>query len=109
MINELSLKDVIETLIIYNIEHCRFPYNYLREYFNNTKYKLPEIRGLAMDDKKLILIDKEQGDERKRETIIHELIHTKHYRLGDLQPKNIERVVQSETLLTYYKLYGVKL
>jgi len=103
----LSLKDVIESLVIYDIEHCRFPHNYMAEYF--PKNRVPLIRGMAIDDKKLILIDKEQCQELSRETIIHELIHTKHYRIGDLEQKNVETIVEAETDLTYLNLYGVKI
>jgi len=104
VLEKLTLKDVIETLIVYQIEHCRFPHNYLEK----AGYDIPIIHGLAMDDKKLILIDKEQCCEEKRESVIHELIHTKHYKLGDLKGGNMEKVVQSETVLTYLQLYGVK-
>jgi len=98
----LTLKDAIETLVTYNVEHCRFPHNYLSDVFED----IPDIRGLAMDDKKLILLDREQGTEEMRETIIHELIHTKHFRLGDLRGiKTIENHVMRETKLTYDKLY----
>jgi len=100
----LTLKDVIETLIVYDIEHCRFPHNYLAD----VNYEIPRIEGLAMDDNKLILINKELCDEEKRHVVIHELLHTKHYRIGDLKGKNIEKVVEAETVLTYLKLYGVK-
>jgi len=105
-IEELTLKDVIESLAYYNIEHCRFPSNYINDYFKDTKYKLPELKGLALDDKKLILIDKDSADEVRKETIIHELIHTKHYRLGDLR-ENIEDIVEAETNITYKKLYNL--
>ncbi len=102
----LTLKDVIEVLIAYNIEHCRFPHNYMIEYFGEEA--VPEIHGLALDDEKLILIDKEQGFEALRETIIHELLHAKHYKKGDLRGKDIEVVVEKETSLTYKELYGVE-
>jgi hypothetical protein len=103
LLTKLTLKEVIETLATYDIKHCIFPHNYLAEYDRD----IPIIRGLAMGDKNLILLDSEQNLEEMRETIIHELIHTKHYRLGDLR-KNIERHVQNETILTYERLYGVK-
>ncbi len=99
----LKLKEVIETLSSYDLKHCIFPHNYAAE----AGYDVPIFRGLAMDDKKLILIDIEQGLEEKRETVIHELIHTKHYRLGDLKSK-IEKIVEKETFLTYKLLYGHK-
>ncbi|MHA1302355.1 MAG: hypothetical protein ACTSPI_01450 [Candidatus Heimdallarchaeaceae archaeon] len=101
----LNLKDVIETLLVYNIEHTKFPHNYFAEIDENTKV----LGGLAMDDKKLILIDQDTGNEEMREIIIHELIHTKHFRKGDLRGmKSIEDHVDAETALTYLKLYGVK-
>ena len=106
MKTRLTLKDVIETLAIYDIEHCRFPHNYLAD----AGMDIPNIAGLCINDKKLILIDKEQGDEELKETIIHELIHAKHYKKGDLKNNRnyIERHVQAETVMTYLKLYGVK-
>ena len=103
-LEELTLKDVIETLVTYNYELCRFPHNYAAE----VGYDIPIISGLAMDDKKLILVDKEQCCERIRETIIHEFIHTKHYRKGDLRRGEIENIIEKETNLTYEKLYGGK-
>ena len=101
----LNLKDVIETLTYYNLEHSRFPHNYMIDNLD-----VPIIGGMALDDRKLILIDKELPLESGREIVIHELIHTKHYRNGDL-PRNIntiERIVQRETEMTYKKLYGHK-
>jgi len=100
----LSLKDAIETLVTYDIKHCLFPHNYIAEVME----EIPIVRGLAMDDRKLILLDSEQGMEEMRETIIHELIHTKYYRLGNLRSRNVERKVIDETIRTYKKLYGVK-
>lgn len=107
ILHSLTLKDVIETLVTYDIEHCRFPINYMYEYIGEEK----GFHGLAMDDKKLILINKELGNEEIRETIIHELLHTRHYRLADLtrNPNLIEKIVEKETNLTYKKLYGIKL
>lgn len=98
----LNLKEVIETLSTYNIEHCKFPHNYMVDF----GYDIPFIRGLAMDDKKLILINNEQSIEDIRESIIHELIHTVYFRKGNLR-KNIERTVQGETKKIYKKIYGV--
>jgi len=101
----LTLKDVIDTLVYYDLEHCRFPHNYLAE-----DYQIPKIRGLTLDDKKLILIDKEQSIEVVKEILIHELLHIKHYALSDL-PRNmnqIEKIIQKETELTYKKIYGFK-
>ena len=100
-LEELTLKDVIETLVTYNYELCRFPHNYMAE----RGFDVPEVKGLAIDDKKLILIDREQSIEDMRETIIHEFLHTKHYRQGDLKIKEIERIIEKETKLTYEKLY----
>jgi len=101
-LEELTLKDVIETFVRYDIEHSRFPHNYIYE-----DADMPIIRGLVMDDEKLILLDQDQCDESMREAVIHELLHTKHFRLGDLRGRDIERVVYKETELTYKKLYGV--
>ena len=67
------------------------------------------IGGICSDDKKLILIDKDIGMEMARSVIIHEILHAKHFRLGDLSGRNIERVVEKETSETYYKLYGIKI
>lgn len=103
-IKTLTLKEVIETLVLYDLEHTRFPHNYLAEF----DYSVPTIRGLCMDDKKLILIDREQCREDMRETIIHELLHSRHYQLGDLTTRQTERIVNEETAFTYKKLYGVK-
>lgn len=107
ILHPLTLKDVIETLITYDIEHCRFPINYMYEYVGERK----GFMGLAMDDKKLILINQELGNEEMRETIIHELLHVNHYRLADLprNPDLIEKIVEKETDLTYKKLYKVKI
>ncbi|MBU4480432.1 hypothetical protein KKG48_03260 [Patescibacteria group bacterium] len=102
----LTLKDAIETLIVYDVEHCRFPHNYLAGHFGHGK--IPSMGGLALDPRKLILVDRERGTEAKRMIIIHELLHTKHFRKGDLKNnmKFIEDVVEGETKLTYAKLYG---
>ena len=105
-LKELTLADVIETLIHYDVEHCRFPHNYLAEFVKG----IPELGGWALDDKKLILINKEECDERRREIVIHELLHTVHFRRGDLPRdiKKIEEIVEAETELVYKKLYGNK-
>jgi len=106
IIKSLTLKDVIETLSIYNIEHCRFPHNYMAKFVD----EIPTITGMVLDDRKLIMIDNEQGQEETKETVIHELLHCKHYKLGDLKGyANIERYVEKETSLTYKLLYGHKL
>jgi len=106
IIKSLTLKDVIETLSIYDIEHCRFPHNYMAEVYE----EIPLIYGMILDERKLILIDNEQGQEETKETVIHELLHAKHYRLGNLKGyKNIEKHVEKETSLTYKLLYGHKL
>ena len=106
VLKELTLKDVIETLIWYNVEHCRFPHNYLADFVAD----MPVVGGLTLDDKKLILINKEESDENRREVVIHELLHTAHFRRGDLPRdiKKIEKIVEAETELTYKKLYGAK-
>ena len=105
LIKPLTLRNVIDALVIYDIEHCRFPHNYLTAIIS----EIPPLGGLALADKKLILIDSEQGEETTREIIIHELLHCKHYQIGDLKGFNsIERQVQKETNLTYKLLYGVK-
>lgn len=103
----LTLKDVVESLVYYDIEHCRFPHNYMVEYFSRSR--VPVIKGMCLDDKKLILIDREMGEENTKQTVIHELLHTKHYRIGDLEQKNVETIVEAETDLTYLNLYGVKI
>ena len=71
---------------------------------------IPRFAGLTMDDKNLILLDKEQGIEEMKETIIHEFIHTKHFRKGDIGKgrNTIEKYVQAETVMTYLELYGVR-
>lgn len=101
----LTLKDVIETLTTYNYELTRFPHNYLAD----IDLDIPRIEGLAIDDKKIILVNYEQSVENIRDTIIHEFLHTKHFRQGDLRGKEIEKIVEKETDLTYAKLYGRKL
>ena len=105
-IEELTLKDVIESLVYYDIEHCRFPHNYMAEYFGRSR--VPIIKGMCLDDKKLILIDREMGEENTKQAVIHELLHTKHYRIGDLEQREVETIVKAETNLTYLNLYGVK-
>lgn len=101
--NILKLKDVIEVISEYDIKHTLFPHNYYAEICQSV----PVIRGVALGDKRLILLDSEQSIEEMRETVIHELLHCHHYNLGDLRGyQNIERVVQRETRETYKKLYG---
>jgi len=106
LIRALTLKEAIEALAIYNIEHCRFPHNYFAE--TGDFGDIPELHGLVLDDRRLILIDKEQGIEEIKESVIHELIHAKHFMKGDLPSniKTIERRVIAETTLTYSKLFG---
>ena len=99
----LSLKDVIETLTIYDIKHTIFPHNYIAGVNDN----IPIIRGVALRDRKLILLDEEQNMREMRGTVIHELIHAKYYKLGNLR-KNVERIVDGETKRTFMKLYGVE-
>ena len=72
------LGEIINSLIIYDVIHIEFPLNLLREY-----QKKNIIRGLAVDDMKRIYIDKNACNTEKRETVIHELFHTFHYRRGD--------------------------
>lgn len=107
LIKKLTLKDVVEVLAIYDLEHCRFPHNYMSELYNDV----PIIRGMAVGSKKLILLDREQNTEQMKETLIHELIHCKHFQLGDLKDTGniVEKHVDKETALTYKLLYGHKL
>lgn len=67
--------------------------------------KIPHLEGLILHDKKIILLDEEQGIMESRYTIIHELLHGKHYLEGNLK-KNKEPRIIAETQLTYEKLYG---
>ncbi|MFC1625319.1 hypothetical protein ACFL1O_00335 [Patescibacteria group bacterium] len=103
----LTLKDVIEALAIYDVEHCRFPHNYFAE--TDAFGKIPELHGMVIDDQKLILIDDEQGTEIIKQTVVHELLHARHFMVGDLPHNNkiIEKVVNTETDITYLKLFGV--
>jgi hypothetical protein len=103
----LTLKDAIEVLAIYNLEHCRFPHNY----FSETEFgDIPKLRGATIDDKRLILIDIEQGIEQTKEAVIHEILHGKHFIKGDLpnDQRRREKAVDVETDVVYLKLYGVK-
>ena len=100
----LTLKDTIESLSIYNLNHCLFPHNFVAE-----ELGYDELHGLILCGRKQILIDKEQPTEIVKEAVIHELIHARHYQKGDLRHNinYIERIVQRETELTYKKLYGI--
>lgn len=105
LIKKLTLKDVIDVLSDYDVKHCIFPHNYLAE-IDDT---IPVIRGIALGEKRLILLDSEQNSEEMRETVIHEILHCKHYKLGDLSGFNkIENHIEKETNLTYKLLYGHK-
>ena len=103
--NLLTLKDTINILSMYDIEHCRFPHNYIADVVDD----IPRLNGLVLGDKRLILIDREQPIELAKEVVIHELLHCKHYELGDLSGFNrIENYIKQETDLTYKLLYGHK-
>lgn len=103
-LEQLTLKDVIETFTTYNLRHVDFPHNFLAQ----TGADIPEIDGLTLDDKKIIYINTDTSLEYRRAVLIHEFLHTKHYRQGDLPRSKTESVVEKETKLTYYDLYGVK-
>lgn len=101
-IRELALKDVVEILTEYTIEHSYFPERYYRK-------KYPS--GIILPERKLILTDKEEGIESKRYSIIHELLHAMHCNfgdLGDLTEKTGEIIIDAETEIMYEKLYGVR-
>ncbi|MCK5624992.1 hypothetical protein KAI04_04070 [Candidatus Pacearchaeota archaeon] len=102
-LEELTVKDIIETFVTYDLEHCKFPHNYFIEVMS----RIPRIEGVTLDDQKLILINNENGLEKTRQVIIHELLHTKHYRQGNLELKRIEKQVVAETKFNYMKIYGV--
>jgi len=100
--NPLTLKDVIETFVTYDLRHSVFPHNLISE-----EYGIPYLFGMAIDNRKIILIDEDLGQEETRATLIHELLHTKHYRLGDLSERLVEKTVRAETKRMYKLLYGV--
>ena len=99
----LTLKEVIEILIEYNVELKEFPLNNWREVNNK-----PKIRGLIIDDLRRIVIDKNQSKDLLRESILHELVHAKYFKSGGLSTlsqKQIENTVQKESEEVYKKLY----
>ena len=97
----LTMRDIIETLVTYNVRHVPFPHNYVQ---GAAKYN-----GLICDDKKTIFLNEEMAKEITRAVIIHEFLHDKHYRIGNLcDERRIESVVKKETIETYKQIYGVK-
>jgi uncharacterized protein YjaZ len=93
----MELKDVLDVLCRYYIKHTDFPINHMSSLLDDDEGNSFVLKGLAIDDKKLILIDKEQGLENMRETILHELYHGHFYMNGQLHGKSMketERVVR---------------
>ncbi len=92
----LTLKDMIESLMMYSLEHCLFPQN-----FGSKKIRTVDS-GIIDDERKIIYIDKEQTQEETRKTLIHEFLHAKYFRLGK---RDTEKKVDRETEIVYKKLY----
>jgi hypothetical protein len=101
---ELTIEDMLDILCEYTISFERFPHNYLADAFE----EIPTIDGLAIDDKKQIIVNKELCNEEKKKTLLHELYHCYHYMKGDLYGlgmKKEEAVVHRETNEHFKKLY----
>ncbi|MCG2695043.1 hypothetical protein L6261_03110 [Candidatus Parcubacteria bacterium] len=105
LLETITLEEVINILTFYGIEHCRFVSNYIADDLD-----IPTLHGLTIDNRKLILIDKEQCIEKTREAVICELIRVKHHFKGDLPKKSkiVNDTVEAETKLTYKEIYGVE-
>ncbi|MCK9595727.1 hypothetical protein M0R19_00895 [Candidatus Pacearchaeota archaeon] len=93
--NFLTLKDVINSLVEYDIKHCPFP--------QNDNSKGIDQGGMIDDEKKIIYIEDEQTYKSKRTVLIHELLHAKYFRLGK---EDNEEQIEKETDIIYKKLYG---
>jgi len=91
MSSDLTLRDIIDVLCEFSLQHTEFIY-----------YD-EECDGVCLGDKRHILISKDQMLDDKRKTVIHELIHAK-----DLltQPDSNERSTVSRTNKVYKELYG---
>jgi len=92
----LTLRDVIDALMRYDIKHCPFPQN-------DISKKLGSHNGIIDDEKKIVYLNEEQTQESMRKTIIHEFSHAKNYRAGK---KDTEKQIEKETEIIYKKLYG---
>lgn len=94
----LTLKEVIEVFIEFDLKHSDFPHNY------SKNKKVPKWDGLVVFEKKLIYIDKEINDIKdKRKAIIHEILHSKYFIQGK---KDTEEQIEKETEIIYQKIYG---
>lgn len=98
------LRAFINVLAIYDVKHCDFPINLMLEFMRKSK-----ITGLAIDDKRALYIDKNQGLTEIRSAIVHEMRHAHHYLQGDfdtLKLKQIENRIEKETDKIIEKVYG---
>ena len=101
---KLTLKDIIEILIRYDIRKVEGINNRMAE----LGLDIPIYYGLSDDYKKEILIEKYQPDDLKRLTMVHELHHCYHYMKGDLYNMNfnqIEKIVDRDSKLQTKELY----
>lgn len=90
----LTLRNVVDALMRYDVKHCPFPQNNVRK--NNDM-------ALIDDEKKIIYLDEEETQRNMRIGIIHEFLHAKYYALGI---KDIEKKIEKEADLVYERLYG---
>lgn len=105
MSKELTLKDIIDVLCHYDLEHSKFPSNYVAEISED----IPIIYGMACDDKRKIFIDEEAAYETMREVVLHEIYHCHHFLKGDLDGvphSKMEKIVTREAKDHVKKLYS---
>ena len=98
------LRELINVAAIYDIKHCEFPVNLMLEFMRKDK-----ITGLAIDDKRTLYIDINQGLTETRSAVIHEMRHAHHYLTGDLDTKNMKQVeakIERETDKIIERVYG---
>jgi len=104
----MGLAEVVNVLCNYDIKRTEFPINYMARALG--KEDTLTLRGMAMDDQKLILIDKEQGLEYMRETVMHEIYHCHFYLTGQLHGRTmaqeeavVRRIAREHTTDLYQK------
>ena len=92
----MTLKDVIEALVHYSLNHITMPPPDI--YHREAK----ELAGYCDHDKAAIYIDTEMGLMDKRQVIIHELAHAINHCKGI---SDEEDTIDIETIVTFKELY----
>ena len=94
------LKWMVNVLADYDLRHCAFP----EDYIDNMYEKKMPFSSITIPGIKQIMIDNDMPEDKRRYSVLHELIRALHYMRKDLV-KNFDGEVELETQYMFKHLY----